>query len=99
MSSVKSLINNKKYHGVQPPTKEDAKLARSHLDRTMSLEKQKIKEHKIQKSKAKKMGNKQSVNYNDSHIKKHKEDVAERQQSKKTINEIWDKLGSMRGNK
>jgi len=95
MANVKSLISSK-YHGVIPPTKEDARLARSHLDRTMSLEKTKIKEHEAQKAKAKKAGNKPSVKYNDSHLKKHKEDVAERQQSKQTINKVWNKLQSLR---
>jgi hypothetical protein len=99
MSTVKSLMTTKNYHGVKPPTKEDARLARSHLDRTMDLEKQKVKEHEVQKAKAKKVGHKQSVQYNESHIKKHKEDIAERQQSKKTINSIWDKLESLRGKK
>ena len=94
MSKVKSLMKN--YHGVKPPTKEDATLARSHLDKTMTLEKQKVKEHETQKSKAKKVGNKQSVKYNESHIKNHKKDIAQRQQSKKTINSIWDKLQTLK---
>jgi len=96
MSSVKSLVKDKNYHGVIPPTKEDAKLARSHLDRTLSLEKTKIKEHEAQKAKAKKAGNKKSVNYNQSHIKNHQKDVQEREQSKATINKVWDKLQSLR---
>ncbi len=95
MGTVKSLI----YHGKKPPTKEDAILAKSHLDRTMDLEKQKVKEHEVQKAKAKKMGHKQSVSYNESHIKSHKKDIKERTQSKATINQIWDKLESMRGSK
>jgi ABC-type nickel/cobalt efflux system permease component RcnA len=89
-------MSTKNYHGVKPPTKEDARLAKSHLDRTMDLEKQKVKEHETQKTKAKKAGNKQSVKYNESHIKNHKKDIAERQQSKKTISQIWDKLQHMR---
>jgi hypothetical protein len=93
MSTVKSLI----YHGKKPPTKEDAVLAKSHLDRTIALEKQKVKEHETQKSKAKKFKNKASVNYNASHIKEHGKDIAEREQSKRTISKIWDKLQSMKG--
>lgn len=96
MSTVKSLMNTKNYHGVKPPTKEDARLARSHLDRTMSLEKKKVQEHEVQKGKAIKAGHKPSVKYNESHIKKHKEDIAERQQSKKTISQIWNKLESLK---
>jgi DNA modification methylase len=93
MSKVKSLV---KYHGVVPPTKEDAVLAKSHLDRTLKLEKTKIKEHETQKAKAKKVGHKKSVKYNESHIDKHKEDVKEREDSKKTINQVWDKLQTLR---
>jgi len=93
---VKGLMKDKKYHGVVPPTKEDAVLAKSHLDRTLKLEKTKIKEHENQKSKAKSMNNEKSMKYNESHIKNHKKDVEERVQSKKTINEVWDKLKSMR---
>jgi Ulp1 family protease len=92
MSTVKSLI----YHGVKPPTKEDAVLAKKHLDQTMSLEKTKVKEHQAQKYKARKAGHKKSVKYNESHIKSHQKDIKERTQSKKTINQIWDKLESMR---
>lgn len=95
MTTVKSLI----YHGVKPPTKEDAILAKKHLDKTMKLEKVKVKEHEIQKSKAKKMGHKKSVKYNESHIKSHKKDIQERTQSKETINQIWDKLETMRGDR
>ena len=93
MGTVKSLM---KYHGVVPPTKEDAVLAKSHLDRTLTLEKKKIKEHEAQKKKAKKVGNKKSVKYNQSHIDKHKDDVKEREDSKKTINAVWDRLQTMR---
>ena len=89
-------MKDKKYHGVVPPTKEDAVLARSHLDRTLKLEKTKIKEHQKQKSVAKKMGHKKSMKYNESHIKNHKKDVEERVQSKKTIDAVWDKLKNMR---
>jgi hypothetical protein len=96
MSTVKSLM---KYHGVVPPTKEDAVLADSHLDRTLKLEKTKIKEHQKQKKKAIKAGNKASVKYNQSHIDKHKDDVKERKDSKKTINKVWNKLESMRSKK
>lgn len=92
---VRSLM----YHGTKPPTKEDARLAKSHLDRTLKLEKTKVKEHEAQKSKAKKAKNKKSVQYNESHIKKHKEDIAEREASKHTINQIWDKLESLRSGK
>lgn len=99
MSNVKSLVKNKKYHGVIPPTKEDAKLARSHLDRTITLEKSKIKEHDAQKVKAKKAGNKKSVAYNESHSKNHMADVKDRQQSKATINKVWNKLQSLRSTK
>jgi hypothetical protein len=92
-------MKDKNYHGVIPPTKEDAKLARSHLDRTLKLEKTKIKEHETQKSKAKKAGNGKSVKYNESHIKNHKDDVKEREQSKATINKVWNKLQSLRSKK
>lgn len=95
MSTVKQLT----YHGMKPPTKEDARLAKSHLDRTMALEKTKVKEHEAQKAKAKKAGHKGSVKYNESHIKSHKEDIAERTESKKTINKIWDSLQTMRNKK
>ena len=95
MSSVKNLI----YHGKKPPTKEDAVLAKSHLNRTIALEKQKVAEHKTQKAKAKKFGNKASVGYNQSHIDEHGKDIAKRQQSKSTINKIWDKLESLRSKK
>jgi len=93
---VKELMKDKKYHGVIPPTKEDAVLAKSHLDRTLKLEKTKIVEHENQKAKAKKNGHKSSVKYNESHIKNHKKDVEEREQSKATINKVWNKLQSMR---
>lgn len=93
---VKALVKNNGYHGVIPPTKEDAVLAKSHLDRTLKLEQTKIKEHIKQKAKAKKMGNKKSMSYNESHIKNHKKDVAERVQSKKTIANVWNTLQSMR---
>ena len=96
---VKSLMKSKKYHGVIPPTKEDAKLAKSHLDRTLKLEKTKVKEHEAQKSKAKKAGNKKSVKYNSSHIDNHKEDIKEREASKKTINQVWDTLQTLRSKK
>jgi hypothetical protein len=86
----------KKYHGVVPPTKEDAVLAKSHLNRTLKLEKTKIAEHETQKAKAKKAKNKKSIKYNESHIAKHKEDMKEREDSKKTINEVWDRLQSLR---
>lgn len=98
MTQVQSLVKGK-YHGVIPPTKEDAVMAKSHLDRTLNLEKTKIKEHEVAKKKAKKVGHKASVKYNDSHIKKHQEDVAEREQSKKTISKVWDKLQSLRSMK
>ncbi len=94
--TVKALMKDKKYHGVIPPTKEDAVLAKSHLDRTLKLEKTKIAEHVSQKAKAKKVGNKVSAIYNESHIKNHKKDVEEREQSKATINKVWNKLQSMR---
>lgn len=92
MSTVKSLI----YHGKKPPTKEDARLAKKHLTRTISLEKSKVKEHEDQKKLANKWGNKESARYNDSHLKEHKKDIAKREGSKRTINQIWDKLESMR---
>lgn len=95
MTRVKELT----YHGVKPPTKEDAKLATSHLDRTMKLEKTKIKEHQKQKSVAQKSGNNRSVKYNESHIKDHKSDLKERSESKKTIQKIWEKLESLRSKK
>lgn len=98
MTTVKSLVK-KKYHGVKPPTKEDAKLARSHLDRTMALEEQKVKEHEKQKNKAKQAGHKQSVKYNEAHIKNHKKDIEERKDSKKTIDQIWSKLETLRAAK
>jgi len=96
MSTVKGLMKDKKYHGVIPPTKEDAVLAKSHLDRTLKLEQTKIKEHEKQKAKAKKNGHSASAKYNESHIKNHKKDVEERVQSKKTISQVWNKLESMR---
>jgi transketolase len=74
-------------------------MAKNHLDRTMALEKVKVKEHEKQKKIAKKVGHNASVKYNESHIKKHKEDIAERTASKKTINQIWDKLQSLRSDK
>ena len=70
MSTVKSLV----YHGQKPPTKEDAKLAKSHLVRTIALEKTKVKEHEDQKAVAKKAKNSKSVKYNDSHLKEHKKE-------------------------
>lgn len=84
------------YHGTKPPTKEDAVLANSHLTRTIALEKSKVKEHEKQKALAKRLKNKKSEKYNDSHLKEHKKDIAEREGSKRTINHIWDKLQSMR---
>lgn len=95
MTKVKQLT----YHGIKPPTKEDARMAKSHLDRTMSLEKVKVKEHEKQKKIAKKAGHSASVKYNDSHIKSHNKDIEERTESKKTINQIWDKLESLRSKK
>ena len=94
-TKVKSLLKGT-YHGVIPPTKEDAVLAKSHLDRTLNLEEDKVDEHEKQKAKAKKVGNKASVKYNESHIEKHKEDIKERQNSKKTINKVWNKLQTLR---
>lgn len=95
MTKVKELT----YHGIKPPTKEDARMAESHLDRTMALEKTKVKEHEKQKKIAKKQGHKASVKYNESHIKSHKKDIEERTESKKTISQIWDKLESLRSKK
>lgn len=95
MATVKSLI----YHGIKPPTKEDAMLAKNHLDRTVKLEKSKVKEHEKQKLLAKKSGHKDSIKYNESHIKSHEKDIKERTQSKATINKIWDKLESLRSRK
>lgn len=95
MSTVKSLT----YHGQKPPTKEDAKLAKNHLVRTIALEKSKVKEHEDQKAIAKKAKNKKSEKYNDSHLKEHKKDIAKRESSKRTIGQIWDKLESLRSKK
>lgn len=95
MSQVKNLI----YHGKKPPTKEDAKMAKNHLGRTISLEKSKVKEHENQKSLAKMAKNKKSMAYNDAHLKEHKKDIAKRESSKRTINQIWSKLGSLRSKK
>lgn len=95
MSTVKSLV----YHGNKPPTKEDAKLAKSHLVRTIALEKSKVKEHEDQKAKAKEANNQESEDYNESHLKEHKKDIAKREASKQTINKIWGKLKSLRNEK
>ena len=76
------------YHGVKPPTTDDAKMAMSHLVKTIALDKSKIAEHQVAKKKAQSVGNKKSVNYNQSHIDNHQDDVDERQQSVKTLKGI-----------
>lgn len=95
MSKVRDLI----YHGTKPPTRDDARLAKSHLNRTIALEKSKVKEHEDQKKLSKKAGNKKSEKYNDSHLKEHKKDIAKREDSKRTINQIWNKLETLRSQK
>lgn len=73
------------YHGIKPPTTDDARMAMSHLVRTIGLDKTKVKEHQKQMKKSVKAGNKASKDYNKSHIDNHKDDIKERQQSVKTL--------------
>lgn len=73
------------YHGIKPPTKEDAQMANSHLDRTFALNASKIAEHQAAKRRAIKMGNQKSVAYNDSHLTKHQDDNKQVMKSKKTL--------------
>jgi hypothetical protein len=77
-----------KYHGKLPPTSDDARMAMSHLVRTVSLDKKKVKEHEKQMKKSIKAGNKQSKDYNKSHLENHKDDIKEREQSIKTLRGI-----------
>jgi len=89
MASIKSIL---KYHGKKPPTKEDAKMAMSHLDRTEDLNESKIQEHLKALKKAKDKGHKKSQEYNKAHIDKHEDDNDEVKQSKKTLRAIRGKL-------
>lgn len=81
-------MSSASYHGPTPVTKNDIKMAKSHLKATYKLNKQKIKDHKDALKTAQKSDNPKSVNYNKSHLQGHQQDNSKIQTSMKTVKTI-----------
>lgn len=79
---------SKSYHGPVPVTKDDIKMAKSHLKATFKLNKQKIKDHKDAMKQASKSGMDKSVAYNKTHMSGHQKDNQKIQKSMKTANQL-----------
>lgn len=94
-SQLKRAKKAHKYHGDIPPTKEDAKIGMSHLNRTGDVVDDKIDEHENALQDRLKMGKKKSAKYHKSHLKKHEEEKKKIEQSKKTLMAIRGKLPTL----
>jgi hypothetical protein len=79
------------YHGIQPPSTTDKKMAKKHLKNTEDLLEDKIDDHESAKEDAQESGNKASVKYNDSHLQGHKKDLQKVETSLDTLKKLKDK--------